>query len=104
MTTSRGPKESCCVMIDTNIPVSFIPDTGASVNIIDFETFTKLKQYKHYPLLRTTTKIFAYGSVNPLPLKGMFVAKLSHNDSHILSNIFVLEKQHCGNLLSKTAV
>ena len=69
--SDRRLKSPCNILVDTNVPVNFIPDTGASVNIVDFETYTKLKQYKHYPLLRTNTRIFAYGSSDPLPLKGM---------------------------------
>ena len=94
-------KSPCSVLVDTNVPVDFIPDTGASVNIVDFDTYTKLKQHKHYPLLHTNTRIFAYGSTSPLPLKGMFVAKLSCNNASVLSNIYVLHKHKCGNLLSK---
>ena len=96
-------KMSKSIMIDTNIPVNFIADTGASVDIIDFETFTRLKQVKHYPLLHTDTNIYSYGSTDPLPVKGMFAAKLSYNDLHVLTNVYVLEKYKCGNLLGRNS-
>lgn len=97
-----GVKQSSLysLLVD-NIPVDFIPDTGATVNIIDYETFVKLKQIKHYPMFRTTTKVYSYGSTTPLPLKGMFFAKLSNKSSHVLSKLYVLEKYQSGNLLSK---
>ena len=33
----------------------------------------------------------------------MFAAKLSHKDMHVLTNIYVLEKHKCGNLLSRNS-
>ena len=52
--------------------INFIVDTGATVGVIDSKTYDRLlssvKQSK------STTKILAYGSEKPLPLKGQFQA------------------------------
>ena len=100
---NRKLKENAInVCIDSNINVKFIPDTGASVTIIDYESFLRIKQIKHYPLFRDdTTKIYSYGSVAPLPLKGSFYAKLSYNGNQSIVKVFVLQKFRCGNLLCK---
>jgi len=90
------------IMFDSNIPVKFLPDTGASVTIMDYETFLRLKQVKHYPLIRVEkTKIYSYGSVKPLDLKGMFYAKVSYNGKEAIVRVFVLQKFKCGNLFCK---
>ena len=95
-------KEAVDIIFDSNISVKFLPDTGASVTIMDYESFLRLKQVKHYPLIRAEkTKIYSYGSVKPLDLKGMFYAKASHNDKQAIVRVFVLQKFKCGNLLCK---
>ena len=50
------------ILIDNKVPVQFLPDTGASVNIIDRSTYDILCQSGSYPLFETNTRIFAYGS------------------------------------------
>ena len=46
--------------------VHFLIDTGATVDIIDANTFEKLR--KKVSLQKSTTKIYAYGFQTPLPL------------------------------------
>ena len=54
-------------------------------------------------LCKSTTKIFAYGSTKPLPLKGEFQATVESNKRYTVSVIHVVEGGS-GNLLSaKTA-
>ena len=81
--------------------VSFLVDTGATVDIVDSATYSKLKQ--QVPLQKSTTKIFAYGFQTPLPLKGQFQATLESTKRYTVSQIYVIEGAG-GNLLStKTA-
>ena len=50
------------VLIDNKVPVKFLPDTGASVNIIDRSTYEILMQSNTYPLLRPK-HVFLYNRV-----------------------------------------
>ena len=47
------------MLIDNKVPVKFLPDTRASVNIIDRLTYEILKQSNTYPLFETKTRVFA---------------------------------------------
>ena len=90
------------ILIDNKVPVQFLPDTGASVNIIDRSTYDILCQSGSYPLFETNTRIFAYGSDEPLKLRGYFSAKLMFNRVSTILTIYVLNARNCGNLLSKS--
>ena len=79
----------------------FLIDTGATVDIIDANTFEKLR--KKVSLQKSTTKIYAYGFQTPLPLKGQFQATLESKKRYTVSQIYVIDGAG-GNLLSaKTA-
>ena len=91
------------VLIDNKVPVKFLPDTGASVDIIDRSTYDILCQSNVYPLFESGTRIFAYGSEEPLKLRGYFNAKGSFEGKVSLLTIYVLDARNCGNLLSKTS-
>ena len=81
--------------------VHFLIDTGATVDIIDANTFEKLR--KKVSLQKSTTKIYAYGFQTPLPLKGQFQATLESKKRYTVSQIYVIDGAG-GNLLSaKTA-
>ncbi|CAF1025218.1 unnamed protein product, partial [Brachionus calyciflorus] len=71
---------STCPRIKLDIlgnSLSFKIDTGASVNVIDMETFDKMKNKPE--LEPYTTPIYAYGVGNPLICFGSFKAKVSVN-------------------------
>ena len=55
-----------------DIPITMIVDTGASLDIIDEVTFHQLQQKTDIQLGRVSTKLFAYGSDEQLPLLGKF--------------------------------
>ena len=102
--TSRGPsdKDKVQVLVD-NVPLQMLPDTGASVTIIDRSSYDKLCQAGAYPLFETDARIFAYGSDDPLKLKGYLNAKVSVRGKRVILTMFVLCARSCGNLLSKRA-
>ena len=80
--------------------VHFLIDTGATVDIIDSNTFEKLN--KKVSLQKSSTKIYAYGFQAPLPLKGQFQATLESKKRYTVSQIYVIDG--AGGLLSaKTA-
>ena len=80
-----------------------LPDTGASVTIIDRSSYDKLCQTGAYPLFKTDVRIFAYGSDDPLKLKGYLNAQVPVKGRRVIITIFVLCARGCGNLLDKSA-
>lgn len=102
----RAQPENCqggriSVLLDSKVKVEFLPDTGASVNIIDKSTYNILCQSGRYPLFNTKSRIYAYGSDEPLKLKGYFNVEGNFNQRSTILLIFVLDANNCGNLLSK---
>ena len=69
----RGPSDKDKVLVlpvlVDRVPPQMLPDTGASVTIIDRSSYDKLCQTGAYPLFKTDARIFAYGSDDPLKLK-----------------------------------
>ena len=99
-----GPndKDKVDTIVDC-VPVKFLPDTGASVTIIDQSTYDMMCQSGTYPVFRTDTKIYVCGSDDPLKLKGYINDKLSINKRCSIITIFVFNARKCGNLWSKKA-
>ena len=54
-------------------------------------------------MFESKTRIFAYGSDDPLRLRGYFNAKGCFNGESVILTIYVLNAQNCGNLLSRTS-
>ena len=84
---------------DTNI--SFLIDTGASVNIIDYQSYQifcpRPKLQPHSPM------IYAYGSQSSLPDIRNFSTRIMHNNANTTSTFYVVKtdsKLTHGNLLS----
>lgn len=96
----RVLKNRLLISVDS-CPVPFVPDTGATVTTIDHDSFTRLCQSKHYNLHRPDTKIYSYGSTEPIKLKGYFHAKVRYGEQYSLARIYVLCKRSCGNLLGR---
>ena len=49
-----------------HIPVQMLIDSGASVNVLDLETYHRLKAQKGIKLTPSTLYVYAYGSTTPL--------------------------------------
>ena len=86
-----------------DIPITMILDTGASLYIIDEVTFHQLQQKTDIQLGRASTKLFAYGSDDQLPLLGKVTTVVE--TSHKLTPAFLHGvKGNFGSLMSyKTA-
>ncbi|XP_028418120.1 uncharacterized protein K02A2.6-like [Dendronephthya gigantea] len=85
------------VKVDSH-PVRFQVDSGADVNIMDEKTFSHIKE--RVKLSRCTTRLYAYGSRNPLPLLGKFTATLSNSERYDVADIYVVHgTQNAGSLL-----
>ena len=84
---------------DTNI--SFLIDTGASVNIIDYQSYQKI--YPRPKLQPHSPMIYAYGSQSALPDIGNFSTQIIHKNANTTSTFYVVKtdsKLTHGNLLN----
>ena len=91
-----NPKTKTTICINSR-KINFIVDTGATVDVIDSKTYDRLQS--SVKLSKTTTKIFAYGSDKPLPLKGQFQAALESDKRFTNTAIHVVQGSS-RNLLS----
>ena len=76
-----------------------IIETGASINIIDENTFSTLKKSKPISLKGTRTKLLAYRSQNPLPVIGKFETTIDSKGRITVASIHVVKGSY-GSLLS----
>ena len=96
-----GNKEDNTVPITVEGTASpVIIDSGASVNVLDSDTFSELTD-KGIILRHSNVKIYPYGSETPLPVKGTFNANVSTPDLHTRANFVVVENLNAGSLLGK---
>ena len=73
-------------------------DTGASINVIDEQTFSK---FREVALESTKTKGFAYNQSEPVNFLGKFQAAVETRKQMIVITFKVVQGQHSGNLLSQ---
>ena len=72
-------------------------DTGATINVIDQATFSRMKEVN---LQRTNIKAFPYSSTKPVEFKGKFEAVVETKNRLTLATFYVVKDFHSGNLLS----
>ena len=73
----RPPEMDVIIVRINNIPVKMIIDSGASVNLLDRNTYHRLCQNSHHcTLSKSATTIFTCGSKTPLPIQ-WYVRRLS---------------------------
>jgi hypothetical protein len=84
-----------------NYPVSFLIDSGASINLIDKTTFDKLLENCDVKLDTTSAKVYSYGSKVPLPLKGVFYSNISLGNKHDIARILVSSSENTGCIMSR---
>ena len=82
-----------------NVPVRMMVDTGASVNIIDENSFNRVRKHCTVRLDKPKKRIFAYASESKLPLVGQFTADINVGTEHVKTTVCVLQGDH-GSLLS----
>ncbi|GFO17915.1 transposon ty3-i Gag-Pol polyprotein [Plakobranchus ocellatus] len=83
-----------------NQNISFIIDTGASVNVITEATYNNMK--KKPQLKPSSTAIYGYNAVQKLPVLGCFTTTASHK-KYATKAMFHVVQNHdftCSNLLS----
>jgi hypothetical protein len=74
---SGTPTSPKCHINIAGHSVSVMIDSGTSVNILDDATFNEITCNKGIRLERTNHKIYSYGSLRPLPLKGVIKTNIS---------------------------
>ena len=72
-------------------------DLRASINVIDQETFLRMKDAH---LLETRAKAFPYNSSKPVTFKGKFQAVVETTKRYAVATFFVVNNSNSGNLLS----
>ena len=83
------------------IPISMMVDTGASTNIMDEATFSKLQSIE---LQSTSSRIFAYGSESQLSVLGKFQANIEACGNAVNTTVHVVKGAY-GSLMSyETAI
>ena len=85
----------------SGVPISMTIDTGASTNIIDEATFTKIEKQSSIKLQSTSTRIFAYGSSSQLVTLGKFDTSITTGSMSTETTFHVVRGAH-GSLLSYT--
>ena len=84
-----------------HIPVQMLIDSGASVNVLDLETYHRLKARKGVQLMPSTFRVYAYGSTAPLNNLGTVSGRVKCNSAEIVAKFVVVHNQHAGCLLGR---
>ena len=85
------------------VPIKMIVDTGASTDILDEDSFTKINQCQTIKLQPPMKRTFAYGFQSQLTVFRKFDAATEFKNNCTTSTIHVLQGNH-GSLLSQRTV
>ena len=97
--TNNSTRSDVVLKVDDQ-DVSFMVDSGASVNIIDYNTFQKLSKKVNIILKPSSSRIFTYGSDSPMTLKGSFVSNVCYGHNihvakiHVSSSLMYTRDRH----------
>ena len=81
------------------VSVPFLVDTGASVDIIDSQTYRLIGDP---PLKKTKRKVYSYNSGESIPAMGQVHCGLESKDRFLETDLLVVKADSAGNLLSHT--
>ncbi|CAB3993335.1 Transposon Tf2-9 poly [Paramuricea clavata] len=84
-----------------HIPVQMLIDSGASVNVLDLETYHRLKARKGVQLMPSTLPVYAYSSTTRLNILGTVSGRVKCNSAEIVAKFVVVHDQHAGCLLGR---
>ena len=88
---------TCVVQIEGE-PIRMTIDSGASVNIMDSNTFNKIRRPSNMLFKQPVSKVYPYGSRTPLPVIGIFITKVKFHSKVVDTHVHVVEGT-TGNLL-----
>ena len=74
--TINNPLAKTTFTLNNTLPVEFLIDSVSSVNIINRDTFEKLKSFMSLTLERSCVKVYPYGCKTPLPILGKCVVDI----------------------------
>ena len=80
-----------------NHSFEFLLDTGATVNLIDGQTFKKIKNYVN--LQNSSTSIYPFQGNKPLALLGQIKAPVIHKGIEYQEIFYVTENQCSGCII-----
>ena len=97
-TVNRAHKNNANVKVIVN-SVSFttMDDTGASINVIDEQTFSK---FREVTLKSTRIKMFAYNQSEPVNFLGKFEDAMETRKRMTVATFYVVKRQNSRDLLS----
>ncbi len=78
---------------------SMIVDTGSTINVLDKNTFEKIKN-KGIKLQPTKTKAFPFNTEKPVEFEGKFESLIQTKSRYAVATFFVLKQENAGCLLS----
>ena len=94
--TNQNAHHSCPVKICQHSFKATV-DTGASINVIDQNTFTKMKGAKQQ---KTNIKAFGYNSTKPVNFLGKFEETIETRRRVTVATFYVAKTADGGNLIS----
>ena len=98
---NRGRKDPLTKINIKGRSIKVTIDTGASINVIDEDTFSKLGKVQ---LSKSKVKAYTYGSRVPVKFHGKFETVIESKKSLTAGEIYVVKEKNSGCLLSlKTA-
>ena len=93
-------KTPCIILTLSSKTVPFFVDTGASVNVIDEQSFKSMNM--NIELSPSSTTIYAYGTKEPLHVLGQFTTDVTYKDTVTTATFHVVQPKpnaKGGNLL-----
>ena len=85
------------------LSVPVVIDSGATVNIVDIDTYQRLHVQKKVAIMPTNIRLFTYGSTTPLNILGTITVTAEHNGNQIPAQFVVVNTQGTGCLLGHTS-
>ena len=70
-----------------------IIDSGASVNIVDLDTYYELSVVKEVKIMPSNIRLFAYGSTKPLNIRGTISVWADYNGKRIPAKFVVVDNR-----------
>ena len=84
-----------------NQPISFLRDSGSSVDLMDRGSLRKLQKKLNLTVHPSSAKIYPYGSKSSLPLDGLIYSNIEYQGTHHLARIHISSEENSGNILSR---
>ena len=81
--------------------MGFLVDSGSWVDVMDRKSFDELKNHCSVSLNQTKSKIYAYGSKEPLKIDGVFYGNVSHKGTKHLCRFHIMTTEDSGCVIGR---